>query len=73
VVGVDVDVPGAVAENDGSTKYRGASWVSLNWRATYVTARTRIPITARPRTLAPRTVEVRLCQGVGDEALCSPS
>lgn len=50
----------AVAENDGGTKFKGASAGSLNWRDTNVTAAIRMPITARPATLAPITAGVRL-------------
>lgn len=69
VVGVDED-PVAVAENDGSTKFSGACSGSLNCRDTNVTAAMRMPITARPATLAPMTLGVRLYHGVGD---CSSS
>ena len=65
VVGVDDDRV-AVAENDGSTKFRGACSGSLNWRDTNVTAAMRMPITARPATLAPTTAGVRLYHGAGD-------
>lgn len=60
VVSVEGD---AVAENDGVTKSRGASSVSPNWRAMAVAATINMPITTIASTLAPRTVEVRLCQG----------
>ena len=60
VVSVDCD---AVAENDGVTKSRGASSVSPNCRATAVAATINMPITRIARRLAPRRVEVRLCQG----------
>jgi hypothetical protein len=63
---VGVDDRGAVAENDGSTKLSGACSGSLNWRDTNVTAATRMPITARPSTLAATTAGVRLYQGAGD-------
>jgi hypothetical protein len=63
---VGVDDPVAVAENDGSTKFRGACSGSLDWRATNVTATIRRPATASPSTLAPRTAGVRLCQGPDD-------
>jgi hypothetical protein len=66
VVGVDDDDPVAVAENDGSTKFRGACSGSLNWRDTNVTAAMRMPITAKPATLATTTAEVRLYHGAGD-------
>ena len=69
VVGVDED-PVAVAENDGSTKSSGAWSGSPNCRDTNVTAAMRMPSTARPATLAPMTLGVRLYQGVGD---CSSS
>jgi hypothetical protein len=62
VVGVDDDRV-AVAENDGGTKFRGAWSGSLNWRDTNVTAAIRMPITARPATLAPITAGVRLYHG----------
>ena len=65
VVGVDDDRV-AVAENDGSTKFRGACSGSLDWRDTNVTAAMRMPITARPATLAPTTAGVRLYHGAGD-------
>ncbi|PXX05581.1 hypothetical protein C8E89_11790 [Mycolicibacterium moriokaense] len=45
----------AVAENDGPTKFSGACSGSLNWPDTNVTAAMRMPITARPATLAPIT------------------
>ena len=61
VVGVDDRV--AVAENDGGTKFRGAWSGSLNWPDTNVTAAIRMPITARPATLAPITAGVRLYHG----------
>ncbi|HEY6646156.1 MAG TPA: hypothetical protein VI217_03550 [Mycobacterium sp.] len=61
---VGVDDPVAVAENDGSTKFSGACVGSLNWPATNVTAARRMPITARPATLAPMTLGVRLYHGV---------
>ena len=64
VVGVDV-ICGSVAENDGWTKSNGACSGSLAWRATYVTAAMRMPITARPATLAPITLGVRLYHGTG--------
>jgi hypothetical protein len=64
VVGVDDAV--ADAEKDGSTKFRGACSGSLTWRVTNVTAAMRMPITARPATLAPITAEVRLYQGADD-------
>ena len=69
VVGVDNDRV-AVADNDGSTKFRGACSGSLNWRDTNVTAAMRMPITAMPTTLAPTTAGVRLYHGAGD---CSSS
>ena len=69
VVGVDDDRV-AVAENDGSTTFRGACSGSLNWRDTNVTAAMRMPITAMPTTLAPTTAGVRLYHGAGD---CSSS
>jgi hypothetical protein len=65
VVGVDED-PVAVAENDGSTKSKGACSGSLDRPDTKVTAAMRMPITARPATLAPMTLGVRLYHGVGD-------
>jgi hypothetical protein len=71
VVGVDED-PVAVAENDGSTKFSGACSGSLAWRDTNVTAAMRMPITARPATLAPITASVRLYHG-GDDGVCSSS
>jgi hypothetical protein len=71
VVGVD-DEPVAVAENDGSTKFRGARSGSLDWRDTNVTAAMRMPITARPTTLAPITAGVRLYHGA-DDGDCSSS
>src|SRR4029077_8210835 len=37
-----------------------------NWRDTNVTAAMRMPITARPTTLAPTTAGVRLYHGAGD-------
>ena len=67
VVGVD-DEPVAVAENDGSTKFRGACSGSLNWRETNVTAAMRMAITARPATLAPITAGVRLYHGDGSSS-----
>ena len=63
VVGVDDDWV-AVAENVGSTKFSGACSGSLNWRDTNVTAAMRMPITARPATLAPMSAGVRLYHGV---------
>ncbi|MBW8709797.1 MAG: hypothetical protein JF631_01555 [Mycobacterium sp.] len=65
VVGIDDD-PVAVAENDGSTKLRGAFPGSLDWPDTNVTAAMKMPMTARPATLAPRTAGVRLYHGAGD-------
>jgi hypothetical protein len=65
VVGVDGEWV-AVAENDGSTKSSGAWSGSLNWRDTNVTAAMRMPITARPATLAPTSA------GVADDD-CSSS
>ena len=56
---VGVEGPVAVAENDGSTKFSGACVGSLNWRLTNVTAANRMPIAARPATLAPTTADVR--------------
>jgi hypothetical protein len=67
VVGVDDRVE--VAENDGSTKFSGAWSGSLNWRDTTVTAAMRMPITARPATLAPITAGVRLYHGTDDDSL----
>jgi hypothetical protein len=64
VVGVD-DIRGSVAEYDGSTKFSGAWSGSSDWRATYVTAAMRTPINARPATLAPTTLGVRLYHGTG--------
>jgi hypothetical protein len=64
VVGVDDCVTGA--ENDGSTKVDGAGSGWLNWRVTNITAAMRMPITARPATLAPMTLGVRLYHGTGD-------
>jgi hypothetical protein len=72
VVGVDDDRV-AVAENDGSTKFWGACSGSLNWRDTNVTAAMRMPITARPTTLAPTTAGVRLYHGAGDGDCSSSS
>jgi hypothetical protein len=69
VVGVDED-PVAVAENVGSTKFKGAWSGSLDRLDTKVTAAMRMPITASPATLAPMTLGVRLYHGVGD---CSSS
>jgi hypothetical protein len=66
VVGVDDRV--AVAECDGSTKFSGAWSGSLNWRDTNVTAAMRMPITARPATLAPTTAGVRLYHGADDDS-----
>ena len=71
VVGVDGEWV-AVAENDGSTKFSGAWSGSLNWRDTNVTAAIRMPITARPATLAPTSAGVRLYHGVADDD-CSSS
>ena len=71
VVGVDGEWV-AVAENDGSTKFSGAWSGSLNWRETNVTAAMRMPITARPATLAPTSAGVRLYHGVADDN-CSSS
>ena len=71
VVGVD-DEPVAVAENEGSTKFEGACSGSLDWRETNVTAAMRMPITARPTTLAPITAGVRLYHGA-DDGDCSSS
>jgi len=71
VVGVDGEWV-AVAENDGSTKFSGAWSGSLNWRDTNVTAAIRMPITARPATLAPTSAGVRLYHGVADDN-CSSS
>jgi len=71
VVGVDGEWV-AVAENDGSTKFSGAWSGSLNWRDTNVTAAMRMPITARPATLAPTSAGVRLYHGVADDD-CSSS
>jgi hypothetical protein len=71
VVGVDGEWV-AVAENDGSTKFSGAWSGSLNWRDTNVTAAMRMPITARPATLAPTSAGVRLYHGVADDN-CSSS
>ena len=65
VVGADVDRV-AVAENDGWTKSSGAWSGSLNCRETNVTAAMRMPITARPTTLAPITAGVRLYHGSDD-------
>src|SRR3954471_23157765 len=65
VVGVDDDRV-AVAENDGSTKLGGVFPGSLDWPDTNVTAAMRMPMTARPATLAPRTAGVRLYHGAGD-------
>lgn len=62
VVGV-VDNRVAVAENVGSTKFRGACSGPSNWRATNVTAAMRMPMTASPATLAPTTFGVRLYHG----------
>jgi hypothetical protein len=62
VVGVDTDRV-VVAEKDGSTKFSGAWFGSLNWRDTNVKAAMRMPITARPATLAPITAGVRLYHG----------
>jgi hypothetical protein len=64
VVGVDDCV--AVAENDGSTKFDGGGSGWLNWRVRNVTAATSMAITARPATLAPMTLGVRLYHGTGD-------
>jgi hypothetical protein len=71
VVGVD-DEWVAVAENDGSTKFSGACWGSLDWRATNDTATMRTPITTTPTRLAATTAGVRLYHGEGD-GVCSPS
>jgi hypothetical protein len=71
VVGVDDAV--ADAENDGSTKFRGACSGSLNWRETNVTAAMRMPITAMPTTLAPITAGVRLYHGADEDACPSSS
>jgi hypothetical protein len=60
----------ALAENDGSTKFRGACTGSLAWRDTNVTAAMRMPITARPATLAPTTAGVRLYHDA-DDGVCS--
>jgi hypothetical protein len=67
VVGVEVD-PVAVAEKDGATKSSGAWSGSLNWLDTNVTAAMRMPITARPATLAPITAGVRLYHGDGSRS-----
>jgi hypothetical protein len=71
VVGVD-DEWVAVAENDGSTKFSGACWGSLDWRATNDTATMRTPITTTPTRLAATTAGVRLYHGEGD-GVWSPS
>lgn len=71
VVGVDNEWV-AVAENDGSTKFSGAWSGSLKWCDTNVTAAIRMPITARPATLAPTSAGVRLYHGVADDN-CSSS
>jgi hypothetical protein len=68
VVGVDDDRV-VVAENDGGTKFSGAWSGSLNWRDTNVTAAMRMPIAARPATLAPITAGVRSYHGA--DADCS--
>jgi hypothetical protein len=53
----------SVAEYVGATKSSGAGSVSPNWRATAVAATIRMLITKIARTLAPTTVDVRLCHG----------
>jgi hypothetical protein len=58
----------AEAENDGSTKFRGACSGSSNWRDTKVTAAMMMPIAAMPATLAPMTFGVRLYHGVSDDS-----
>jgi len=63
---VGVDDCGAVAENDGSTKFDGGGSGWLTWRVRNITAATRMAITARPATLAPMTLGVRLYHGTGD-------
>ena len=64
VVVADVGVREAVAENDGSTKSSGAS-AGSSAPVMYTTAATRPAMTAIPRTLAPSTARVELCQGSG--------
>src|SRR5262249_17812638 len=61
VVVVDV-VSDAIDENDGSTNSCGAFGKS-SCRVTYMAAAMRMPMTAMPRTLAPTTAAVELCQG----------
>jgi hypothetical protein len=68
IVAVVVGVGDCVAcgENDGSTKVDGGGSGWLNWRVTNITAAMRMPMTARPATLAPMTLGVRLYHGTGD-------
>ena len=62
VVGVDVGVREAVAENEGSTKLSGTS-AGSSFPVTNMTAATRPAMTATPTALAPSTARVELCQG----------
>jgi hypothetical protein len=61
VVAEDAD-SGAVSENDGSTKFSGAS---VGWSPPLmnITAAMRTPMTAMPAALAPTTARVELCHG----------
>ncbi len=61
VVAEDADSAG-VSENDGSTKFSGAS-VASSPPLTNITAATRTPMTATPAALAPTTAGVELCHG----------
>ena len=51
-----------VSENDGSTKFSGAS-VGSSPPLANITAATSTPMTATPAALAPTTARVELCHG----------
>jgi hypothetical protein len=61
VVADDAD-PATVSENDGSTKFSGAS-VGSSPPLMNITAAMRTPMTAMPAALAPTTASVELCHG----------
>ena len=61
VVADDAD-PATVSENDGSTKFSGAS-VGSSPPLMNITAAMRTPMTATPAALAPTTARVELCHG----------
>lgn len=60
-------VDAAGSENDGSTKFSGASSGLSNWCATKEPASTSRPIARMPSRLAPITAGVRLCHGCSSD------